>query len=96
MKESNPEWSPAREWDRISEEYHNDMVNHPQHYTTGKVECLDAIQSALGDGYKYYLQGAIIKYIWRYEHKGKAAEDLAKLQFYLNRLQFITGENDEL
>ncbi len=86
--------TPKEEWDRISEEYHNDMVHHPKHYTTGKVECLDAIQSALGDGYKYYLQGVIIKYMWRYEHKGKASEDLAKAQFYLNRLQFITGEDN--
>ena len=70
------------------------MVDHPPHYTRGKVECLDAIQSALGDGYKYYLQGVIIKYMWRYEHKGKAEEDLAKAQFYLNRLQFITGEDN--
>ncbi|MEC8535401.1 MAG: DUF3310 domain-containing protein [Pseudomonadota bacterium] len=73
----------------------SDMVNHPEHYTRGKIECLDAIQAALGDGYKYYLQGAIIKYIWRYQHKGKAAEDLAKAQFYLSRLQFITGEDNE-
>ena len=47
----------------------SDMVNSPKHYTLGKVECLDAIKAALGPGYKYYLQGAIIKYIWRYEHK---------------------------
>ena len=70
----------------------SDMVNHPEHYTRGKIECLDAIQAALGDGYKYYLQGAIIKYIWRYQYKGKAAEDLAKAQFYLSRLQFIIGK----
>ena len=33
-----------------------DNVNRPKHYRKGKVECIDAIQSALGDGYKYYLQ----------------------------------------
>lgn len=86
--------TPKEEWDRISEEYHNEMVNHPRHYTTGNVECLDAIESALGDGYKYYLQGAIIKYLWRYEHKGNPSQDLAKAKFYLNRLQFIMGEDD--
>ena len=87
--------TPEDEWERISEDYKSNMVDHPPHYTKGRVECLDAIQSALGDGYKYYLQGVIIKYMWRYEHKGKAAEDLAKAQFYLNRLQFITGEDNE-
>lgn len=26
----------------------DDMVNHPAHYTTGAVECIDALRSALG------------------------------------------------
>ena len=73
----------------------SDMVNSPKHYTLGKVECLDAIKAALGPGYKYYLQGAIMKYIWRYEHKGNPAEDLAKAQFYLARLQYEIGETHE-
>lgn len=73
----------------------SDMVNHPAHYTQGKIEALDAIKAALGPGYKYYLQGAIIKYMWRYEHKGKPDEDLAKAQFYLARLQYEIGETNE-
>jgi len=69
-----------------------DMVNHPPHYTRGKVECLDAIKAALGPGYKYYLQGVIIKYMWRYELKDKPAEDLGKAAFYLDRLMYELGE----
>ena len=46
-----------------------DNVNFPSHYTKSEIECIDAIKSALGEGYEYYLQGNIIKYIWRYRDK---------------------------
>lgn len=62
-----------------------DPVNHPEHYTQGNVECLDAIKSALGKNYKYYVQGNLIKYIWRFDHKN-GLQDLLKAQFYLNDL----------
>lgn len=28
-----------------------------------------------------------MKYIWRYEHKGRAIEDVEKAMWYLNRLK---------
>ena len=62
-----------------------DPVNHPEHYTSGNIECLDAIKSALGDNYKYYVQGNVLKYIWRFNHKN-GLQDLQKAQFYLNDL----------
>jgi len=62
-----------------------DPVNHPEHYTSGNIECLDAIKSALGDNYKYYVQGNVLKYIWRFNHKN-GLEDLKKARFYLDDL----------
>ncbi|MGB2360026.1 MAG: DUF3310 domain-containing protein [Porticoccaceae bacterium] len=62
-----------------------DPVNHPEHYTSGNIECLDAIKSALGENYKYYVQGNLIKYVWRFNHKN-GLQDLQKAQFYLNDL----------
>ena len=62
-----------------------DMVNKPPHYNNGDIETIDAIQSALGDGFEFYLQGNILKYIWRYRHKNNL-EDLKKAQWYLNKL----------
>ena len=62
-----------------------DNVNHPPHYTKDKIECIDAIRSATSEGYEYYLQGNIIKYIWRYNHKN-GVEDLKKAKWYLKRL----------
>ena len=64
-----------------------DNVNHPPHYKQGEIECIDAIKSCLGDGFKFYLQGNAMKYLWRYEHKGKAIEDLEKATWYINRLK---------
>ena len=64
-----------------------DPVNHPAHYTQGGIECIDAIQASMTvEEYAGYLKGQVIKYIWRYKHKGKPAEDLKKARFYLDRL----------
>ena len=62
-----------------------DMVNSPPHYNKTGIECIDAIAAATGDGYEYYLQGNIMKYLWRYRYKN-GTEDLKKAQWYLSKL----------
>lgn len=62
-----------------------DMVNSPPHYNKAGVECIDAIRAATEDGYEYYLQGNIMKYLWRYRYKN-GTEDLKKAQWYLTKL----------
>lgn len=71
-----------------------DNVNHPSHYTKGKVECLDALESAtIGkSGIEAVCVANVIKYLWRYEEKN-GLEDVKKAQFYLNRL-LATLENN--
>ena len=61
------------------------MVDHPPHYNQSGVECIDAIMAATDEGFEYYLQGNIIKYLWRYRYKN-GVEDLKKAQWYLNKL----------
>ncbi len=64
-----------------------DEVNHPKHYTQDQIECIDAIKSATSEGYQYYLQGVILKYIWRYRYKHEdGLQDLKKAQWYLKKL----------
>tara|TARA_R100001510_G_C7653332_1_gene211469 strand:- start:1539 stop:1754 length:216 start_codon:yes stop_codon:yes gene_type:complete len=70
----------------------SDFVNSPPHYTKGKIETIEAIQSALGDGFEFYLQGNIMKYIWRYSHKNQL-EDLEKAQWYLSKLIEFKSKN---
>ena len=74
-----------------------DKVNNPKHYTFGKVECLDAIESALTpEEYRGYLKGVIIKYIWRSELKGEPIQDILKAEFYLKRLIQRRRKSEEL
>ena len=63
-----------------------DMVNHPPHYNQHGVECIDAIKATTGKHFSDYLKGNIMKYLWRYNYKGKPEEDLQKAKWYLNRL----------
>ena len=72
-----------------------DNVNSPSHYTVAKLECIDAIKEATGEGYEYYLQGVIMKYLWRYRHKGTPVEDLQKAENYLKRLIKVTQNAKE-
>ncbi len=62
-----------------------DMVNSPPHYNQAGVECIEAIRAATDEGYQYYLQGNIIKYLWRYRYKN-GVQDLEKAKWYLNKL----------
>jgi|TARA_R100000329_G_C7608149_1_gene215738 hypothetical protein len=65
-----------------------DMVNHPPHYNQSGIECLDAIQAATDEGFEYYLQGNVMKYLWRYRYKN-GIEDIDKAIFYLNKLRKV-------
>ena len=70
-----------------------DMINHPPHYNKAGIECIDAIKAMTDDGFEYYLQGNIMKYLWRYRYKN-GAEDLKKAQWYLTLLIDVV-ENDK-
>ena len=74
----------------------HDPVNKPIHYAgNGEVECIDAIESALGrKEFLGYLRGNVFKYLWRYQSKG-GSEDLNKAQWYLERLSLAFWEFEE-
>lgn len=61
----------------------NDPVNHPAHYTTGKIEVYDFIE----DQQLIYPLGNAVKYIARAGKKdpSKELEDLQKAAWYLAR-----------
>lgn len=63
-----------------------DMVNHPKHYTAGKIEVISIMEDQLTpEEYRGYIKGQVIKYITRERHKN-GLEDLKKAAWYLNRL----------
>lgn len=67
-----------------------DLVNNPPHYKThGDIECIQAIEAALGPyGFAAYCKGNVIKYIWRSDFKepGNRRQDLLKAEWYLHRI----------
>ena len=62
----------------------SDLINHPPHYTSGNVECIDAIRAALTpEEFRGYCKGNVMKYVFRERMKG-GDEDLAKARWYLD------------
>jgi hypothetical protein len=59
----------------------NEQINKPTRY--GGDDCMKAIESA-GWGSEF-CAGNVVKYVWRYRHKGGVA-DLKKAKWYLERL----------
>lgn len=58
-----------------------DLINHPAHYTHGKIEVWDAIEDWRLD----YFTGNVVKYIARAAHKGAELQDLRKARAYLDK-----------
>ena len=76
MVDDMAEWANAKQ----------DNVNRPPHFNHGEIECIDYLEDNLGDGYSFYLEGNVKKYMHRFRHKGQAVQDLQKAQWYLARL----------
>ena len=63
-----------------------DVVNHPKHYTHGKIEVIKIMEDQLTPvEYRGYIKGQVIKYITRERYKN-GLEDLKKARWYLDRL----------
>lgn len=64
-----------------------DPVDHPAHYTNGKVECIDALEAATTglEGIEAVCTANAIKYLWRWKYKN-GLEDLKKAGWYITRL----------
>lgn len=64
----------------------SDMVNHPDHYTSGGIECIEALDamprsiSAAAD----YARRTAVKYLWRAPLKGNERQDLEKARWYVD------------
>ena len=63
------------------------VVDHPAHYTSGDVECIDAIKSCMVglNGFEGFCIGNAIKYLWRWKQKG-GVTDLEKAKWYIDKV----------
>ena len=109
--EYNKEWD-YKEWEEVVEDfidiseqlriidYSPNFDEHihinPQHYKNGKVECIDAIESAVVGkvGIEAKCVGDIIKYLWRYEDKNGIV-DVKKAKWYLDKLISVLEEKNK-
>ena len=68
----------------------NDVVNHPNHYTDGRIEVIEFIEDKQ---FGYHL-GNAVKYISRAGKKdpAKEIEDLQKAIWYINRYITFLGK----
>jgi hypothetical protein len=65
-----------------------DSVQRPAHYTSGDIECADAVTAALHgeqDATVAWCRGNAIKYLWRSGKKDDAVQDLRKAIWYIER-----------
>ena len=71
----------------------NDVVNHPAHYTGGKMECIDIVDVMTEDkqGLEAFCIGNIVKYLYRYNKKG-GVEDVKKAEWYFKKLVEVLEE----
>jgi hypothetical protein len=66
-----------------------DPVNHPEHYTAGKVEVIEILEQAVQDAPDPISGGLLwqtLKYLLRLWYKGNMLQDAKKARWYLNRL----------
>ena len=78
--------------EKYGEDVKPDPVNRPAHYTSGGIECIDAMTAAFGaEAVKDFCLCNAFKCLWRHRQKN-GVEDLKKARWYLNRL---IGEAEE-
>lgn len=62
-------------------------VNHPDHYNTGGMECIDIMRLLFGDEAVIgFCKCNVFKYIYRAQHKG-GQTDLDKAEWYAKYLE---------
>lgn len=77
------------ETDRLPVAPKGDPVDHPEHYTAGKVEVIDILEQAVQDAPDPISGGLLwqtLKYLLRLWYKGNMLQDAKKARWYLNRL----------
>ncbi len=72
----------------------NDKVNHPSHYNSGNIECIDAMVSAYGiESVKDFCICNAFKYLWRFKYKNKD-EDIDKMLWYINKFKELNAKKE--
>lgn len=71
-----------------------DIIERPQHYACEAVTVSYTVEPIELCEQCGFLLGNALKYLFRYQHKGKPLEDLKKAQYYLKRLDNSWGKSN--
>ena len=81
------QWDAMKKLNDLSIRKTFDPVMKPDHYNNGAIEAIEAIKASMPENeFRGYLKGNALKYLWRYDYKGKPIEDLRKCKWYVDRL----------
>ena len=58
-----------------------EVVEHPQHYSSGKYECIDVLENLNLN----FCLGSALKYLWRLGKKDDEITELEKAKWYIER-----------
>ena len=73
----------------------SDNINHPSHYETAGIECIEAMELTQGrEAVKSFCLCNAYKYLWRHKNKN-GLEDLKKARWYLDRFITMQTEDDK-
>ena len=72
-------------WNREYAPAESDNVEHPEHYASGSVECIDAMIETQGiEAVKNFCICNAFKYLWRHGKKN-GVEDVKKASWYIDK-----------
>lgn len=75
--------------------YIYDSVNNPEHYTSGKVECIDAMIEVFGiEAVKSFCLCNAFKYHWRHDMKN-GQEDIEKATWYMDKYRELVNRRTD-
>lgn len=71
-----------------------EMVDHPEHYKAGDLECIDVMLQLYGkDAVMAFCMCNAFKYQWRCNNKGNCKQDIEKARWYNNKfLELLENE----
>lgn len=73
----------------------SDNINHPSHYETAGIECIEAMEITQGrEAVKSFCLCNAYRYLWRHKNKN-GLEDLKKARWYLDRYITMQTEDDK-
>lgn len=75
------------------DETKREMVNHPNHYQAGGLECIDVMEQLYGrEAVESWIKLTIFKYAWRADKKD-GAQDVDKIRWYSEKLVEMLKED---